>query len=141
MVEDGDRKMEAVLARAQAAVADLAKNYGATTLGDLDQCAALLRTARETPERRAAAIKDLYNIAHNIKGQGGSFGYPLVTRIGHSLCTLVRQERTFSDADLGVVQAHLDALRLILTKDIKGEGGEVGAKLAARLENMAKAPG
>lgn len=141
MGEDGDRKMEAVLARAQAAVADLARNYGPDTLGDLDRCAALLKTAREAPERRAGAVKDLYNIAHNIKGQGGSFGYPLVTRIGHSLCTLVRQERTFSDADLGVVQAHLDALRLILVKDIKGEGGEVGAKLAARLETMAiKAP-
>ncbi|MDQ7249252.1 Hpt domain-containing protein [Dongia sedimenti] len=141
MHDEGDRKMEAVLARAQAAVADLAKHYGANTLGDLDQCAALLKTAREAPDRRAAAIKDLYGIAHNIKGQGGSFGYPLVTRIGHSLCTLVRQEREFSDADLGVVQAHLDALRLILTKDIKGEGGEVGARLAARLENMVKAPG
>lgn len=142
MHDEGDRKMEAVLARAQAAVADLARNYGANTLGDLDQCAALLKTAREAPDRRAAAIKDLYNIAHNIKGQGGAFGYPLVTRIGDSLCTLVRQEREFSDADLGVVQAHLDALRLILTKDIKGEGGEVGARLAARLENMVvRAPG
>jgi chemotaxis protein histidine kinase CheA len=141
MQDDGDRKMEAVLARAQAAVADLAKNYGANTTADLDRCAALLRTAREDAGARAASVKELYGIAHNIKGQGGSFGYPLVTRIAHSLCTLVRQERDFSDADLGVVQAHLDALRLILAKDIKGEGGEVGAKLAARLENMIKSPG
>ena len=137
MVED--RNMEAVLARAQAAVADLAKNYVGNTLIDLDRCATLLKTAREDEPARATAIKDLYNIAHNIKGQGSSFGYPLVTRIGHSLCTLVRQERDFSDADLGVMQAHLDALRLILVKDIKGEGGETGAKLAARLENMVKA--
>jgi hypothetical protein len=64
-----------------------------------------------------------------------------VTRIAHSLCNLVRQDRAFADVDLGVVQAHLDALRLILVKDIKGEGGEAGAKLAARLENMVKAPG
>jgi chemotaxis protein histidine kinase CheA len=141
MQDDGDRKMEAVLARAQAAVADLAKNYGPNTTADLDRCAGLLKAAREDAGTRAASIKELYGIAHNIKGQGGSFGYPLVTRIGHSLCTLVRQEREFSDADLGVVQAHLDALRLILAKDIKGEGGEVGAKLAARLENMVKAPG
>jgi hypothetical protein len=141
MVDNGDRKMEAVLARAQAAVADLAKNYAGNTLSDLDRCAAFLKTAREAPEQRGNAVKELYGIAHNIKGQGSSFGYPLVTRIGHSLCTLVRQERDFLDADLGVMQAHLDALRLILTKDIKGEGGEVGAKLAARLENMVvKAP-
>ena len=141
MHEDSDRKMEAVLARAQAAVADLAKTYGPNTTADLDRCAALLKAAREDATTRAASIKDLYNIAHNIKGQGSSFGYPLVTRIGHSLCTLVRQERPMTDADLGVVQAHLDALRLILAKDIKGEGGEVGNKLAARLENMVKAPG
>lgn len=142
MHDDGDRKMEAVLARAQAAVADLAKNYVPSTLGDLDRCAGLLKTARENPAGSAAAVKDLYGIAHNIKGQGSSFGYPLVTRIGHSLCALTRQEREFSDADLGVIQAHLDALRLILTKEIKGEGGDVGAKLAARLENMViQAPG
>jgi hypothetical protein len=141
MVDDSDRKMEAVLARAQAAVADLAKTYSPNTIADLDRCAAFLKAAREDVGGRASSVKELYNIAHNIKGQGGSFGYPLVTRIGHSLCTLVRQERDFSDADLGVMQAHLDALRLILTKDIKGEGGEVGAKLAARLENMVpKAP-
>jgi hypothetical protein len=136
MNDNGDRKMEAVLARAQAAVADLAKSYVPNTIIDLDRCAALLKHAREDAGTRAQSVKDLYGIAHNIKGQGSSFGYPLVTRIGHSLCTLVRQERPFSDADLGVIQAHLDALRLILVKDIKGEGGEVGAKLAARLENM-----
>ena len=140
MVDNGDRKMEAVLARAQAAVADLAKTYVPNTILDIESCTALLKTARERPEQRAAAIKDLYGIAHNIKGQGSSFGYPLVTRIGHSLCTLVRQEREFSDADLGIIQAHLDAQRLILAKDIKGEGGEVGNKLAARLENMVKTP-
>jgi hypothetical protein len=136
MQNDGDRKLEAVLARAQAAVADLAKSYVPNTLADLDRCAALLKTAREMPDQRGTAIKDIYNIVHNTKGQGSSFGFPLVTRIAHSLCTLVRQERDFSDADLGTVQAHLDALRLILTKEIKGEGGEVGAKLAARLENL-----
>ncbi len=141
MHEDRDRKMEAVLARAQAAVADLAKSYAPNTIADLDRCAALLKTAREDKGARAGAIKDLYGMAHNIKGQGSSFGYPLVTRIGDSLCRLVRQERDFSDADLNVVQAHLDALRLILAKDIKGEGGEVGAKLAARLESMVGAAG
>jgi len=140
MVDNGDRKMEAVLARAQAAVADLAKSYVPNTIADLDRCAVLLKSARENAGARASSVKDLYGIAHNIKGQGSSFGYPLVTRIGHSLCTLVRQERDFSDADLGVIQAHLDALRLILAKEIKGEGGEIGAKLTSRLENMVQAP-
>ncbi|HEY4161514.1 MAG TPA: hypothetical protein VGM59_00540 [Dongiaceae bacterium] len=136
MSNDGDRKLEAVLARAQAAVADLAKNYGKNTLVELDRCAELMTAARESAAACATSIKELYGVAHNIKGQGSSFGYPLVTRIGHSLCVLTRTEREFKDSDLGVAQAHLDALRLILTKDIKGEGGELGAKLAKRLEDM-----
>jgi len=136
MHDDGDRKLEAVLARAQAAVADLAKNYAPNTLADLDRCVALLQAARPDPAQRGARVKDIYGIAHNMKGQGSSFGYPLVTRIGQSLCALTRRERAFSDQDLAVIQAHFDALKLILTKDIKGDGGEVGGKLAARLEAM-----
>ena len=137
MSEKGDHKLEAVLARAQAAVADLAKNFGDSAAADVERCAALLKSAREDPANRPALILELYGIAHNLKGQGSSFGYPLITRIGQSLCQLTRQERAFSDADLNTIQAHLDALRLILAKGIKGEGGEVGAKLAARLEQLA----
>jgi hypothetical protein len=136
MQDDGNRNLEAVLARAQAAVADLAKNFEESAAVDLDHCAAFLRTAREQPAARADSVKEIYGIAHNLKGQGSSFGYPLITRIGQSLCQLTRPERAFSDADLGIMQAHLDAIRLILAKDIKGEGGAVGDKLAARLETL-----
>jgi len=136
MQEDGDRNLEAVLARAQAAVADLAKNFAEQAVVDLDTCDAFLKTAREQPALRADSIKEIYGIAHNLKGQGSSFGYPLITRIGQSLCLMTRPARAFSDADLGIMQGHLDAIRLILAKEIKGEGGAVGDKLAARLETL-----
>jgi hypothetical protein len=136
MHEDGNRKLEAVLARAQAAVADLAKSFEVSAVVDLDRCAAFLKTARENPAGRVDAVKEIYGIAHNLKGQGSSFGYPLITRIGQSLCMLTRPQRAFFDADLGIVQGHLDAIRLILAKEIKGAGGEAGDKLAARLETL-----
>ena len=136
MQDDGDRRLEAVLARAQAAVADLAKNFTESAAIDLDRCTAFLKAAREQPASRIESVKEIYGIAHNLKGQGTSFGYPLITRIGQSLCMLTRREATLSDAELGVVQGHLDALRLILAKEIKGDGGVVGDKLAARLETL-----
>src|SRR5690242_19347345 len=105
MQDDGDRKLEAVLARAQAAVADLAKNFAESARADLDRCAVALKAAREQPARRAEGVKEIYGIAHNLKGQGTSFGYPLITRIGQSLCLLTRRARDFSDADLSVMQA------------------------------------
>jgi hypothetical protein len=136
MHEEGNRKLEAVLARAQAAVTDLAKSFAEAAAVDLDRCAALLRAAREDPATRNPGIRALYGVAHNLKGQGSSFGYPLITRIAQSLCQLTRRERDFTDADLGVMQSHLDAIRLILAKDIKGDGGEAGDKLATRLETL-----
>ena len=136
MQEDGDHKLEAVLARAQAAVADLAKNFAESAVIDVERCAAFLKSARELPDSRIQSVKEIYGIAHNLKGQGTSFGYPLITRIGQSLCLLTRREVALSDAELGVVQGHLDALRLILAKDIKGDGGAVGDRLATRLETL-----
>ncbi len=121
----------------QAAVADLAKSYAESAVVDLDRlCRVPEDGARATGHPGAAASKEIYGIAHNLKGQGTSFGYPLITRIGQSLCQLTRRERDFSDADLGIMQGHLDAIRLILAKDIKGDGGEIGDKLSARLEGL-----
>lgn len=139
------------LARAEAAVADLAKSYVGWASTDVEKCVehlALARAAAPTgnlpagnlPEGaaddRSIAIQALYAIAHNIKGQGSSFGFPLMTRLGDSLCRLTRAKRPFADSDLNVIQAHLEAMRLVLAQGIRGDGGELGAKLAQRLEAM-----
>ncbi|MDY0871876.1 Hpt domain-containing protein [Dongia rigui] len=134
------------LARAEAAVADLAKSYVTWASADVDKCTEHLATARAVqpvaniPEGavddRMIAVQALYAIAHNIKGQGSSFGFPLMTRLGDSLCRLTRAKRPIPDADLNLIQAHLDAMRLVLAQNIRGDGGAIGDKLAQRLEAM-----
>ncbi|MBL8708582.1 MAG: hypothetical protein JNL25_05280 [Rhodospirillaceae bacterium] len=128
--------MAGMLARAEAAVADLAKGYGAWALADIEQCATFLAAARAIASHaaRVARARDIYGVAHNIKGQGSSFGYPLMTRLGQSLCELTRRKTAFTDSDLDLVAAHLDAMRLVLAKEIRGDGGELGQKLGARME-------
>src|SRR3982750_2932729 len=107
MHEGGRRNFGGVLAGAPAGVSNLAKNFAESAVVDLDRCAAFLKAAREQPDTRGGSVKEIYGMAHNLKGQGSSFGYPLITRIGQSLCQLTRRERAFSDADLGIIQAHL----------------------------------
>jgi hypothetical protein len=143
MSKDGEEDMEAVLARAQAAVSELAKSYGTWAMADLDRCRDLLGAARADAVLRSSKLAELYGIAHNIKGQGTSFGYPLMTQIGQSLCIFTRPAheqagRAFDERELGVIQSHLDAMRLILTKEIRGDGGDTGRKLAQRLEAMVR---
>ncbi|WP_119462195.1 Hpt domain-containing protein [Rhodospirillaceae bacterium SYSU D60014] len=133
---EGERSWAETLARAEAAVAELAANYAEVALKDIADAQAALDAAKAKPEQRQDHIQHLYGIAHNVKGQGGSFGYPLVTRIGQSLCQLIKQSAAIRDADLPIIQAHLDALRLILERQVKGDGSETANKLAARLETL-----
>lgn len=141
-----ESEMARRLARAEAAVADLAKSYVTWASADVEKCTEHLSVARSVqpggniPEGavddRMIAIQALYTVAHNIKGQGSSFGFPLMTRLGDSLCRLTRAKRPFPDGDLNVIQAHLDAMRLVLAQNIRGDGGALGDKLAQRLEAM-----
>lgn len=137
MTDDSkDSDMAARLARAEAAVADLAKSYVTWASADVEKCVEQLSIARSDAGLRAASIQALYAVAHNIKGQGSSFGFPLMTRIGNSLCRLTRNRRALPDNDLNAIQAHLDAMRLVLSQNIRGDGGALGAKLAEKLEGM-----
>ena len=124
-----------VLARAEAAIADLAKDYSAWALADVAKSRTALAAAVADPAHRAAHVEALFRISHDLKGQGSSFGYPLVTKIGHSLCALTRDRgMAYEDKHLELAQAHVDAIQLVLTKGIKGDGGKVGAELIAKLE-------
>ena len=135
---DEERPWAETIARAEAAVAELAANYPDVALRDIADSQAALDAAKMEPAHRQEHIERLFAIVHNIKGQGGSFGFPLVTRIGQSLCQLIKQSAAVRESDLSIIQVHLDALELILKKRIKGDGGETANKLAAHLEALTR---
>jgi chemotaxis protein histidine kinase CheA len=132
----GEGRISNALARAEAAVANLAANYATWALGDVAKARAALAAAIDDPAGRAPHVEALFRVGHDLKGQGTSFGYPLVTKIGHSLCALTRDRALQYDGKhLDLARSHLDAIDLILTKGIKGEGGKIGAELVAKLES------
>jgi len=109
---------DAMLARAEAAVAALTEDFPVMVAEDM----ALLRAAAAALRRRGtvAAAAALQRRAQDIEGQGGSFGYPLITEIAGSLWRLLEQ-RTVFDARLHAgVDAHLDALTLVLAERLSG---------------------
>lgn len=129
----------AAMARAEDAVAELAADYTVWALDDVKRAEDAFALFKSEPGQRKAHLENLYRAAHDMKGQGGSFGFPLVTKIGHSLCRYLKGGE-MGDANLPVIQAHISALRLIVEKAIKGEGGPAGARLIAKLESLAGQP-
>ena len=132
---DGGDRMSSVLARAEAAVAGLTKDYAGWALRDVAKARAALAAACDDAAESGRHVEAVFRVAHDLKGQGTSFGFPLITKIGQSLCTLTRERaRDYQARHLDLVRSHLDAIELVLTKAIKGEGGKLGAELVARLE-------
>jgi hypothetical protein len=134
--EAGEGRIATALARAEAAVANLSQDYATWALADVAKARAALAAATDDPAGQAPHVEALFRVGHDLKGQGTSFGFPLVTKIGQSLCVLTRNHaQRYESRHFDLAKSHLDAIDLILTKGIKGEGGKVGAELVAKLES------
>jgi hypothetical protein len=126
------------MAEAAASLDLLVADYEAWTLKALGEMRAALGVAQACPEDPTEPLRRIFDGAHDLKGQGASFGYPLITRIAQSLCRLGHAGplEACTAERLRAVGAHLDVLVLILEKRIRGDGGVVADKLAAKLESM-----
>jgi hypothetical protein len=105
---------------------------------DLVSLEAAVASARQDPQCWPAVREEVRRIVHNVKGQGTSFGYPLVTQVGNSLSMLLKVTDEPDPMTLKLVAAHIQALRLVLTRDVKGDGGEEGVALVENLTALVK---
>lgn len=117
------------LAKAEDVIANLADDYLDWVQEDLVR----LEKAYELLKAGEGDIKEnldnVFQIAHDMKGQGGSFGYDLMTAIGDQLCRLVEKMDTVGPREVTMVRVHIDAMRVIITKELKGDGGNEGRQL------------
>jgi hypothetical protein len=102
--------------------------------GDLDKLAEACEAALKAKDERAHHVEELYNKAVIIKGQGGSFGFPLMTTIGSQLCRFIEtQGFGLDDAKMEIVKLHVETLRLVIQQRMEGDGGAMGQKLLTGL--------
>lgn len=121
-----------ILARAEQAVAALGADFIVQTQEALNARRALLESAVEPPQ--GDALRDIFAFAHDLRGQGGSFGYPLLSEIGGSLCAFVEaRDFQLANGDTAVLQSHLDAAAAIVADDIAGDGDSVSRALVESL--------
>lgn len=123
---------QAAISRAEQAVAGIAETFGR----DLQRELETLREAVIGLSDRTGApeVERIFNQVHEIRGLAGSFGFPLVSRIGSSLCRLIESGRSFDKPGRILVQTHVNAMLAVLRQQAKGEDHEVGRELAQELE-------
>ena len=85
---------------------------------------------RENPEE---AIHLVFKICHNIRGQGGTFGYDLITDIAASLCNYIEELESCDGDALTLISTHVDAMRAVITENATGDGGAIGQEISKSL--------
>lgn len=135
----GDLKINtAALEKAQSAFENLSEDYPDWVMGNIKilhehHQKLVAATAGVARERLYAPIREL---AHDMRGQGGTFGYPLISDFAESLCGFVGINAGTSDNHIEIIKAHIDAMQAVIKGRIKGKGGDVGEQLAAGLKNV-----
>ena len=122
VIEQAEQKLE----RAALDFTKWAQDY----LGRLSD---LCTQALLEPGRRTQQFVEINQVALELRGQGGTFGYPLISTFGKMLFDSSREGCCEDDAQVEIVKAHVDAMRAVLREKISGDGGEVGKALIAAL--------
>ena len=74
-------------------------------------------------------LEKINEIGHELRGQGGAFGYPLMTQFGRSLFEITKDTQSLSPQILELIKSHIDLINTVVQKRIKGSGGKVGQEL------------
>jgi chemotaxis protein histidine kinase CheA len=122
----------AAIRRAETAVEELKSNFNDWLEEDVTRLGACRDrfAARPSP----AVCEDIFRAAHDLKGQAETFGYPMIARIAGSLTRLIDGEPTVAHIPLGLVDAHVAAIRVVFRDKIKTPSDAVASILVEELE-------
>ncbi len=130
----GGPPMDDMAADAEAALQEIKDNYEAVVQADLRKIDDAVSRAIETPASAADAVKEIFGISHDIKGQAASLDYPLLTAIAQSLCRFISTSEPAALKGIDVVGAHARAMGTVVAHTIRGDGGDNGKKLIGALD-------
>ncbi len=117
------------MARAEEALGQMSEDYPDWVSAIIDKLAEQYRRAVDTPHERRGYFEQIRRIAHDMKGQGGTFGYPLITDFAASLYDFTGPNVGMTDNHVEIIKAHVDSMRVVINERIEGDGGENGQML------------
>jgi hypothetical protein len=114
------------------------KMYAKWADDDLGRMRASFEELKQTNLEDPDSVKKMLRICWDMKGLGGTFGYPLVTTITHYLSNYLEHCLNSEQAQVStaVVSPHIDALYVVLSQKISGDGGAIGRELVSGLEKV-----
>lgn len=125
------------IAKAEAALADLSSQFDDWLMDEVKKLEDVQARIKAEGYNEING-EQLFYRAHDLKGLGTTYGYPLITRIAGSLCKMMDDAEKRAVAPRLLMDAHLDAIRAVVRDQIKAENHPMGRILAEELEARVK---
>jgi chemotaxis protein histidine kinase CheA len=125
---DGD-----AVARAEAAMAAMADQFS----GWLDDELVKLEAAHKATKAAGAGneeLEEFYRRAHDLKGLGTTYGYPIVSQFAGSLCKLLDNPAARASAPPQVLDSHVAAIIATVKQKITDSDHPIGQALLIELQ-------
>ncbi len=126
------------VAKAEAALKSLSGQFSQWLQDELGKLEAA-RGAIRAQGLNAETGSRLYTHAHDLKGLGTTYEFPIVTRMAGSLCKLIEDPAKRMSAPMGLVDAHIDAIRAAVRDGIKDASHPMGKVICEELERQVAA--
>jgi chemotaxis protein histidine kinase CheA len=126
-VSDAEEALEHLSAQFQ--------NWMNDECAQLDKARHLLRSRGPGEPTRQV----LFRAAHDIKGHGATFGYPMAAEVADSLCRLIEHCADFSRVPLELIDQFVDAVRAIIREGKAPNAQVTATALANELRTVAEA--
>lgn len=139
-VGSGNRIDPKLIQDAQSAVDGMAGEFRTRAGEELEMVHELVSTAAEADDL-AAHYDLILGIIHDLKGQGSTFGYTLLTNIGDNLCRYMHMMKSPSLDHLTIIAPHIEALRAVVRLDVKGDDDPIGKEIVNSLHVLSSRMG
>ena len=128
------------IAKAEAALKSLSGNFTQWLNDEVVKLDAARQRVRDEGVN-VETMETLYLRAQDLKGLGTTYEFPLITRIGASLCRLIDDKDKRLTVSMALVDAHIDGIKAAVRDDIKTDEHPVGRVLIEELERKVAAAG
>ena len=136
-VSGGGAISEAMLKKANHVIEEMTASFVDVLRVEIDKMIALSQDAKSASDK-SALVEQIFEVSHDLRGQASTFDFPLVTRIGASLCRFTEAADLSDTRAHEVIDVQFNSMKLVVTQGLRGDGGAAGQNIATGLEIAAK---
>ena len=123
LIEDAERQLE-----------EATLEFRRWSLEYLGELSGFCKKALTETANRSQYFSNINRLAMRLRGQGSTFGYPLISTISTMLYDVTVDGCTEDEKSIKIAEHHIESMRAVIRDEIIGDGDQVGRQLVNELK-------